>query len=80
MRFAFAQLVHLHRRLVGVDHAPAQDVALQGVHQRLQLHPTAAHPLGQCGSRNLHSRAWPRERLAPKFPIFCPKKARDAEI
>jgi hypothetical protein len=40
VRFAFARLEHLHRGLVGVDHAPIKDVALQSVHQRLQLHPT----------------------------------------
>jgi hypothetical protein len=57
VRFAFARLKHLHRRLVGVDHAPAKDVALQSFHQRLQLHPTAAHPLGPWGSRRLHTRA-----------------------
>jgi hypothetical protein len=57
VRFAFARLEHLQRRLVGADHAPIKDVALQSFHQRLQLHPTAAHPLDQCGSRNLHTRA-----------------------
>ena len=52
MGLAVSGLEHLHRRLVGVHHAVRQDVCLQGVHQRLKLHPTTAHPGAQCGVWN----------------------------
>lgn len=44
---ALSWLEHLHRRLVGVHHPVLQDVCFQGVHQRLELHPTTAHPRPQ---------------------------------
>ena len=46
-----ARLEHAHRRLVGVQHAVAQQLGRQRHHQRLQLCTALAHPLRQGRAR-----------------------------
>ncbi|CAG9183956.1 hypothetical protein LMG23992_05116 [Cupriavidus laharis] len=47
MRLAIAWREHLHRCLVGVQHALGQYLLLQRVHQRLQVHTADADPGAQ---------------------------------
>ena len=55
--FLVARFEHLHRRLVGMHNRVAENLCFEGIHQRLQLHATNAHPLGQCRTRQRHTRA-----------------------
>ncbi len=52
MRLALARCQHRHRRLVGMQHRAAQQLRLQGVHQRLQPHAAHAHPGRQRRARD----------------------------
>ncbi len=49
-----AALEHLHRGLVGVHDAVRENLLAQRIHQRLQLHTAAAHPLRQGRARQRH--------------------------
>lgn len=46
MRLAQARLEHRNRRLVRVQHAPAEQVLAHGLHERCQLHADGTDPLG----------------------------------
>ena len=61
-RMAIRGLEHLHRRLISVHHAVAQNVCFEGIHQRLQLNPAAAHPGAQRGVGDGKARA-PKDGL-----------------
>ena len=47
VRLAVAGLEHLHRRLIGMQHAVLEHLSLECIHQRLQPNPACAHPLCQ---------------------------------
>jgi hypothetical protein len=54
VRLAMAGLEHLHRSLIGVYHPVLQNVVVQDIHQRLELHTATAHPSTDCGAKNGH--------------------------
>jgi len=54
---ALARRQQRHGRLVGVDHAVAEDELLQRLGQRRQTHPADADPLGHARARDMHARA-----------------------
>jgi hypothetical protein len=62
VRLAVARPEHLHRRLIRMQHAVLEDQGPQGVHQRLQLHAAATHPLRQGRSGDGQASA-PKDRF-----------------
>ena len=62
VRLAVAGLEHLHRCLVGMQHAVLEHLCLERIHQRLQAHPADAHPLRQGRSRDGQT-GTPKDRL-----------------
>ncbi len=57
MRLVVARIEHGQRRLVGMQHAFAQHLRLEGLHQWLQLHAAHAHPFRQGRARQRHASA-----------------------
>ena|GEM_PF-3383864 len=58
---AIAGCQHLHRRVAGKDGLAGQDVALDGLGQRLQQRGRLTNPSSQCGA--IHIQAFMREDL-----------------
>ena len=48
---------HLHRCLVGMHNRVTENLCFERIHQRLQLHATNAHPLGQGRARDFYTGA-----------------------
>ena len=57
LRLAAPRCQQRHRRLVGVDHALAEDEVFERVDQRRQANAADAHPLGHAGAGNVNTRA-----------------------
>ena len=55
VRLLLARRHHRHGCLVGMQHAVAQHLVLECVHQGLQLHAAGSDPLGQCRARQRHA-------------------------
>lgn len=75
MRLAVARLEHRHQRLVGVQHGVPQEVLLERIDQRLQLHAAGAEESDQ----NSASPPALTTRLLPLRPAivrvgFSPKR------
>lgn len=52
MRFSLTGTEHLHRRLIGMQHALLQYLLMQRVDQRLQPHSAHAYPGSKCRPRD----------------------------
>ncbi len=69
--FTGAGREHRHRRIVGVDLAPSQDMLAQRINQRTEQRAGCAHPAGQCGALDLDALPRINLRLAIKRLVIA---------
>ncbi|VWD65465.1 hypothetical protein BCO71033_07389 [Burkholderia contaminans] len=73
LRLAFAGAEHRHRCLIGMQHSVLQNLLLERIHQRLQLHTARANPLGERRARNRQAGAFKDAFLSVQRNMIAPR-------